>query len=119
MGIETINEIQLVNFTPEDADSIVITSYTKNSSSLVDSFFLSAQYRGSDLIIFTPQYINTDLHYKVIFQSTGATYSLTNFEIKKEECNSCFPWGHDYYNVIESYYVNSTKQSGEGIKIIY
>jgi hypothetical protein len=44
---------------------------------------------------------------------------LTGFEIKKEGCNSCFPYRpeSDFYNKLIGYQVNGQKQTGSQIKI--
>lgn len=117
--VDQINEIHLVNFTLQESDSIIIKTYQKNTSSMIDSSFTQAKYRTgtSDLLIFTPQVININLDYSIQFLSISKTYLITNFSIGKAACNSCFPSGNTYRDVLDSYYVNGQKQSDETIKI--
>lgn len=91
--------IELKNFNDEDTDSIIGKSYQKNSNFLIlsDSFFTSAvhpSWAAEKLLVNFPRGFSYELEYKIDVISIGKNYSITGFEIKKEECNSCFPWGH-------------------------
>ena len=100
----------------QEADSIIVISYQKNTNftAKVDSVFTTAQnsqVNASQLIIPFIRGLNIDLDYKIRFISIGKVYLLNNFSLKKSECNSCFPWGHDYFDTLDSYYVNGQKQT--------
>jgi hypothetical protein len=109
-------EIPIVNFTMQEADSVIVISYQKNTNftAKVDSVFTAAknsQVNASLLVIPFIHGLNIDLDYKIRFVSIGKIYLLNNFSLNKSECNSCFPWGHDYYDALDSYYINGQKRN--------
>ena len=111
LGFESLNEIQLFNFSPEDADSLVAETYSNsNFTNRLDSSFVKARGRDSndkDLIIFLSNRIAKDNSYKITFLSLGKVYSITNFETSLKECNC----PGDDYPVLNSYQVNGQKQN--------
>lgn len=120
---EMIEGITLKNFTNQDADSIIIKSYQKNSnfSILSDSTFESGTLSSSypdKLIIHFPHGFNYDLDYKIEVLSIGRAFSINGFEKKKDECNSCFPWGHTYFDLLDKYFVNGIEKHSDGNGII-
>ena len=107
-------EILLNNFTKQNADSIIVITYKKNTNTVVDSFFTSAvkgHIDTSSWVVPLRNSLNTTLDYKIRFVSIGKVYLLNNFSNKKAPCNSCFPIGHDYFDALDSYYVNGQKQN--------
>ncbi|MGD0712353.1 MAG: hypothetical protein ABR968_14350 [Bacteroidales bacterium] len=120
--VSDINEITLSNFAYNEVDSIAIMTYKQgtNLTSRVDSFFTNAHGRtggnNPPLIIFLPQKLDITLDYKIVFISINRTYTLTGFSTKKKVCNACI-FGNDDYIVLDNYYVNSQKQSGEFLQI--
>jgi hypothetical protein len=120
---EWIDNFELKNFTEQDADSIILKSYQKSSNftMLSDSIFTSGVYPTDfpgKLIIYLQHNFNDELEYKIEVLSIGKTYSITGFDKKKAECNSCFPWGHTYYLLLDKYYVNGTEKHSDGNGII-
>lgn len=116
IGVNQMNEIQLIHFTPGEANSIVVKRFQKNSdfSTLVDSFnTVAADSQGNDtsLVVYMGSTLNVNFDYKIIFPSIQKTYLLTDFSVKEQECNSCFPLGHDHFTVLDSYLVNGEKQT--------
>jgi len=111
---DTVYEIQLINFTMPQADSIIIISYQKNTTVKVDSIFTTAknsQTNNSLLVISFLNGLNINWDYKIRFVSIGKEYLLNKFSLQKTTCNSCFPSGHDYYDALDSYYMNGQKQT--------
>ncbi len=121
IGADEIHEINFYNFSQADLDTIIIISYSKNSdfASPIDSSVTQASTIGDYFSAYTDPRINTELDYEVKLLSTGQVFTLTDFEIKKEDCNSCFPFRpeSDFYNKLNSYQVNGQKQTGSQIKI--
>ena len=122
IGANDINEIELHNFTADNVDSILITTYLKNSDlcSLIDSFYYTARSipaGDSIFIVELPNKLNMDLDYKLYFKNINQTYLLTDFSTKKIECNSCFPFGHDYVPIMDNYLVNGQKQIMSNLQI--
>jgi hypothetical protein len=117
-SIDRINEIRLVNFMEDESDSIIILAYSSRSgfTKPVDSFFLSANINSDGAIIFVPGFINIHKDYKLILSGSDE-YTLTDIETHPKECNSCFPWGHTYYEAVKSYSVNNSIQFNEAIVI--
>lgn len=117
-----INTIELHNFTADNVDSILITTYLKNSDlcSLIDSFYFTAQGippGDSIFIVGLPNKLNMDLDYKLYFKNINQTYLITDFSTKRIECNSCFPFGNDYVIILDNYLVNGHKQTKSDLQI--
>ncbi|MFM2286637.1 MAG: hypothetical protein RLZZ543_2134 [Bacteroidota bacterium] len=116
-----IYEINFYNFSPDEIDSIMIYSYSKNSNFnlIIDSSFSQASLNGDYSTAYISNRINTDFDYEVLVLSTGQVITLTGFEVEKKRCNSCFPYRpeSDYYEKLNSYFVNGQKQSGSIISI--
>lgn len=121
-GSDEIYEIRFSNFSQEDLDTIYVISYVKNSgfSIMVDSFSTRADLNVDFFSAYTHNRINPDYDYKIKIVSTGSEFNLTDFEIEKKGCNSCFPYRpeSDFYNRLASYSVNGQKQFVDQI-IIY
>ena len=105
-------------------DSIIVRSYNENSNFTIlkDSFLTNgvyADYDSEKLVIEFSNGVSFDLDYKIDVLSTGKSYSITGLEKGSKECNSCLPWGHDYYSVLDKYYLNDLEKysNGSGIKI--
>jgi len=120
-GADDIYEINFYNFSQTDLDTITIISYSKNSNfnTTIDSSVTQATLTGDYFSAYTNNKLNTDIDYKIKLFSTGQVFTLTDFEIEKEGCNSCFPFRpeSDFYNTLNGYNVNGQKQSGSQIKI--
>jgi len=117
-GFDDLNEIQLLNFTANDVDSIGLEIFVSGSNftNRIDSSFTSAHRRtigDTDLIVFMHEKISKSHEYKLTLLSTGQVYKLSNFEIRKEECNCPF----DKYNVLDSYVLNGQKINSVSLTI--
>ena len=110
--IDSIYEIQLVNFTPQETDSIAVISYQKNTNFTikVDSFFTSAN-NGNSIQFLSGNEFNLNLDYKIEFLNIGKVYFLNNFTLVKTVCVDCIPFGKSYYDALGYYYVNGQKQN--------
>lgn len=121
-GVNDVNVIELHNFSPDDVDSILITTYLKNTDlcNSLDSFYYAPEKEnvGDNMfVVLLPNKLNTDLDYKLYFKNIDKTYLLTDFSTKKVECNYCFPIGHDDVTVLDSYLVNGQKQTLSNLQI--
>ena len=121
---DEIYDINFYNFSEADLDSITIVGYSKDSNftTKIDSLFTYASVNGSNsnrFTVFIDDKINANLDYKIKLLSIGQVFTLTDFEIKREGCNSCFPLGTktDFYNKLNSYQVNGKKQTEWEINI--
>src|SRR5436190_379435 len=85
MGFDEIQEIQLLDFSPEETDSITLETFDANTNftSRIDSTFQN----GQDGKIRMPERVNLSTNYKITVLSTGQVYKITDIAIKKEECN--------------------------------
>jgi hypothetical protein len=121
IGADDIYEIKFYNFQQAELDTLEIISYARNSNftTIIDSLVTHAYIEGDYFSAYANSKINTDLDYKIKSVSTGQVYKLTEFEIEKEGCNSCFPYRpeSDFYNRLNSYQVNGQRQTGGQIKI--
>jgi hypothetical protein len=118
LGFDNLNEIQLLNFTANDVDSIGLEIFVSGSNftNRIDSSFTSAHGRTTGdtvLIIFMPEKISKSHEYKFTLLSTGQVYKLSNFEIRNEECNC----PSDKYNVLDSYVINGQKINSSSLTI--
>lgn len=121
IGSDEIYEIRFYNFSQEDLDTIYVISYIKNSGflTIVDSFSTGAVSNGAFYSAYTHNRINPENDYKIKLVSTGNEFNLTDFEIQKEGCISCFPNRpeSDFYNKLTAYSVNGQKQFNVQINI--
>ena len=122
MGTDDLNEIKFYNFSQAELDTIIILSYPKNANftASLDSFITQATNTGDYFSANTNDNLNTHLDYKIKLTSTGEVFTLTNFEVEKVGCNSCFPYRpkDDFYNKLTAYQINGQKQYGNQIKIL-
>jgi len=123
-GFDSLNEIQLLNFSASEVDSIALEIFESNSNftNRIDSSFTSAHDRSggvTEFIIFMNENINKSHAYKITLISTGQVYKVTSFETSGETCNSCFPYhpSSDYFNVLNSYSINGQKQNNSSLTI--
>lgn len=112
LGFDDLNEIQLLNFTPNDVDSIALEIFVSGSNftDRIDSSFTNAD---THLIISMPIKISKSHEYKITLLSTGQVYKLSDFEIRKEECNC----PSDKYDVLDSYFVNGQKINSSSLTV--
>lgn len=116
LGVEHINAIELYHFTESDMDSVVLVTYEKNSDfcTSIDTFkTLTYEPTQTDSvgILLMKERLNPNLDYKLIMPRINQSYELTEFSLKKHECNYCFPTGYDHYTVLESYKINGQKKT--------
>jgi hypothetical protein len=109
---------------PEDeVDSIIVKTYQSNSNFTVlsDSIFTGASHTTSE-----PNRLVIDLNredfyyddYKFEVLSIGKTYSISGYDKKKSVCNSCLPYGHTTFDILDRYYVNGVEKHTDGHEII-
>ena len=120
-GSEEISEVDFYNFSQADLDNVTIISYVKNTNfgTFAESEIAQASLSGDHFAVYTHYNIGPSYDYKININSTGQVFTLTGFEIRKQDCNSCFPYtpDSDFYNTISAYLINGQKQSGNQIKI--
>jgi len=118
---EYLKDIRFYNFVEGELDTIIIVSYlnASNPSTKIDSSITQVYFEGDYYVARLNTQINTNLDYLINLPSTGQLFTLTEFEIERDGCNTCFPYRpkSDYFNVLKEYQINGQKQSGQIIKI--
>src|SRR5215203_597728 len=117
LGWDELNEITLENFTSDELDSIALETFQVGSgfTNRIDSILKQGHLTSGNFAnLYLTRNFSKSHEYKITILSTGQVYTLTNFETKKEACNSCFPFhpSDDYYNDLVSYDINGQKQNG-------
>lgn len=114
LGADDLNELDFYRFASTDIDTIIIKRYDRNvnltlpidsSTIITPSFYNESEYQ----VIYLIDRIDVNFNYKVIISSTGQTFTITDFVVKKEKCNTGFLCT-DQYNSLESYTVNGVRQ---------
>jgi hypothetical protein len=120
-NVEDISEIQFYNFSEAELDTIAIISYLRGSNfkTLIDSSITQAYLYSDYYYTHLNTKINFNLEYVIKLLSTGQVYTLTDFNIERIGCNTCFPYRpkSDYFNILREYQVNGKKQPGQQINI--
>ncbi|HET6558385.1 MAG TPA: hypothetical protein VFG54_13790 [Prolixibacteraceae bacterium] len=121
-GVEYVSDIEFIGFTQSELDSVMMVTYEKNSDfcSPIDTFkMLELEDNNTETngILVMENRLNLNLDYKVIMPRIGQAYELTDFTLKKQECNYCFPTGYDHYTVLDSYKINGQKKINSGLQI--
>ena len=106
----SIEMIYFYNFTVSELDTISIKWYDKNINfaSAIDSVSVVTSDLSSQSafqVINVPDRITHHLDYKVRLNSTGQEFTISDFVITKEKCNSGFLC-NDFFNALESYKIN-------------
>ncbi len=120
---DKIDRIYFSNFDSNEIDTLLITSYFKNSnfSIQIDSFYVYSDLlsqTNDQISIWLPEPIDIQYDWKIKLTSNQTIYKLTDFVVKKATCNWCFWVGNDYYNRLESYKVNGMTYTDNTLKII-
>lgn len=107
-------ELKLISFKKEEADSIIVSSYEKKSNFtvLIDSQFTKARGRSpgdKELIIFMPVSLTWENDYKFYFPKTSTTYKITDIKTDSQKCNTCF-LTTDKFLELSGYEVNGNEQ---------
>ena len=118
-----IDMLHFDNFNANELDTLLFTSYNKNSnfSTRVDSFF-DYSYFSNSTAASKPIYLNNrkmdiQFDWQIKLISTQTIYSVSDFESKKEVCNACI-FGNDFYNQLVKYKVNGTLREDNFLTII-
>ena len=120
-GADEIREVQLINFSTADVDTVICMRFQKNTgfTSPVDSIFTAASERGGVHILHLQSNLDITYDYVINLPGPGSEYKLSQFKTDKEGCGNCFPYRpqSDYYNRLSSYEVNAVRQSAEQINL--
>jgi len=108
-GADDIGEIELLNFSREETDSVFLVFYKKDTQfKVVEDSIMLEIYSYNDSTVFigeSSRKISIDYDYIVNFSIIDKEYEITGFRTVKAECNiDCFP--KDYYYKIEGYEIN-------------
>ncbi|TAE70963.1 MAG: hypothetical protein EAZ85_11180 [Bacteroidetes bacterium] len=118
---DIVYSITFYNFSQAETDTVQIISYAKNSNfnTKVDSLVVGSRAVDDYYAAYTNRGLTADLDYKIKLLSTGQVFTLTDFEIRKEKCNYCFPYSppSNFYNQLSAYRINGQKQTDSQIKI--
>lgn len=121
LGVEDMDEIWFYNFANNALDTIVIKRFSKNTnfSTVVDSSTTITNYFSSSKspqIIRLTSNLTVDFDYKVEIISTGQSFKISDFVVKKERCNTGFLC-NDYFNALHNYKVNGQTRSDRTLTI--
>ena len=110
LDANNIEMIYFYNFTVNELDTISIKLYDKNTNfaSAIDSVLvITSDLRSQSPFqtIFVPDRITHHLDYKIRLNATGQEFTVSDFIITKEKCNSGFLC-NDFFNALESYKIN-------------
>lgn len=117
-----INDFKLVffyDFSLEEIDSVTIYMYEHNSN-FTDPIDSSFSFRSINTVRFLDLKIDITKAYKLILNSTGETFTLSNFEISVKGCGQCGLLGRrDREKIIDlaSYEINGQRRKGAVIEI--
>jgi len=115
-------QVTLEGFEPSELDTIIMRSYDKNSNftSLIDSSIVSASQSDSiTWVLYPGSQLDINQDYQFQFSGLPQVYTLTDFQVGKQGCNTCFPFRpkSDYYDALEGYSVNGVRKANEGLRI--
>jgi hypothetical protein len=115
---DMINTIYFNNFTPQDVDSIILTSYNISSDFItpIDSFVIHGIQFDTLKFFAETGLIKIKLDYKINMVKTGQIYKITTFTTKKTICNKSL-FNTSCFNQLEGYYINGQKKTDKAIEI--
>ncbi|MBE9462623.1 hypothetical protein ACFP1I_09705 [Dyadobacter subterraneus] len=124
-GADDMNQIYFYGFTPQEVDTIVIKRFDRNSSfktvlDSVQAFSMPAEAGSSFQIILIDDQdkLHIDFDYKIEIPASGKTFTISDFVIRKERCNTGFLC-NDFYNDLNSYKLNGKVTATSGILEIH
>ena len=112
------DQIELLNFSSKEVDSITIRTFKSKSNVLVDSFSKKGQtvgYGDSVLVLYLP--VSVDMDYKITFNKLNKTYFISDITTTERDCNACFPFGHDSYTTLGTFALDGQVQNYFAIQI--
>jgi len=116
-------EIVVRDFNESEIDTIILLSYQNNGqfTNPIDSHVVEGYSNGDGTATLSNySQLDTNRDYKLLFSGLQKEYKLTDFQIGRKSCNSCFPFGQesDFYDVLEGYRLNGElHQGGDGVSI--
>lgn len=116
LGADDMDQIYFYNVVKENLDTVVVRKFAKNTdfSTLISSTTttVTANVSNADFeIVILKEKLTVDFDYKVELPGNGQVFTISDFVVKKEQCNSGFMC-NDYFNALESYKVNGKLASG-------
>lgn len=116
----TDNSVEFHHFEEKDLDSIYIFNYAKTGGFVtpLDSQYCSVRKTNSDYFLLdNPMQFKNDQNYKIKLFRTGKEYFITDFQVTKKGCNSCFPSRpkSDFYEVRTGYRINGELKEGKTV----
>ena len=121
IGSDDMNYIQFNNFPNSELDTITIQRFSKNSNFatvmenttvVTSNFSIGSNFQQIQL----PVRLTVAYDYKVQLQSTGQSFTISDFSTKKQSCNTGFMC-NDSYNALESYSLNGKSRHTYQIEI--
>ena len=116
LGADDMDQVYFYNNMIENLDTVVVKKFAKNtgfatmissSTTITVNFSKTTNFE----IVVLNEKLTTDFDYKVELPGNGQVYTVSDFVVKKERCNSGFMC-NDYFNALESYKVNGKSASG-------
>ncbi len=114
-----IQTIQFTNFTRQEVDSVILTSYdaTSDYTKRLDSIVIHG-IEYDTLKYYAPtSLIHIDRDYKVWLKVTGQIFKISDFTTQRTVCNPSI-FNKTYFNKLSGYTVNGEKISNSVIEII-
>ena len=113
-----IQTIQFTNFTQQEVDSVILTSYeaTSNYTYRLDSAVIHGIEYDSLRYYAATSLIHIDRDYKVRIKLTGQIYKISGFTTQKTVCNPSI-FNKTYFNKLSGYTINGEKIINSEIEI--
>jgi hypothetical protein len=110
LGADNLDIIRFDHFEDDNLDTIVVMRFSKstNFATTIDSTtVVNVNFSETTPFqqILLPVRLTTDYDYKVQLKSSGEVFTISDFTVKRESCNTGFMC-NDSYNALESYKVN-------------
>jgi hypothetical protein len=121
VGADDMNEIRFYNFAAADLDTVMVKRFAKSTGFVAEldsttTLFYSYNSNNTMQIVQLTTALSVDFDYKVELASTGQTFTLSDFTVKQERCNTGFAC-NDHYTALVSYKVNGQPGGGGVLEI--
>ena len=117
---DKIETVRFNGFQPSELDTLVFTSFTKNSAFAIkiDSFFIFDPNNPTTGVkeVNLPVEMDQQFDWQIKLPGTNAVYRINEFVQQENVCNRCIT-GNDYYRSLETYKINGVAQVGNIINV--
>lgn len=125
-GFEDESEVRFVGFEPHALDTVAMEVFSSgfDPASRLDSVTWAVENGlapSDEFTFFLRQDIEVGyaLRFTLKGSGNGETFELNGFSVKREPCNTCFPYhpASDYVTRLESYLVNGVRFYNGALKV--